>query len=772
MARLRSERADERAPETRRAVRAVTGATAEFSGARPGLIPRDRLTSRLVAARDDSVALLVAPAGYGKTTVLAAWDAADPRPFVWITLADSDNDPAHLVGSIARAVEELGPIDEGVFEALSAPRPSIANVVVPRLIEALEGYEQPFVLVLDDLQAVDGATSLSALSALAEHLPPSLQLAFASRSEPPIGIGRLRAHRRLVELHAHDLVMTRSEAAELLRAAGFEVGPGAVKRLVERTEGWAVALYLATLTMEGEAEPLGAIERFAGDDRLVADYLRDEFLATQSADDIAFLTATSILDRVTGSLCDTVLEREGSAEILRRLSRSNLLLVPLDRKDDEYRYHALLREMLESELQRLGDRTAAEFHSRASRWYAEHGDFDHAVPHAISAGNLAEAGGWIWGKTPEYESHGREATLRRWLDRFTEEEIAESPHLCLAMATNHTTRGDGAQCGRWTSAAISCVENAPHGERGAIEVAATIIRAAGSARDGVAQMRIDAKHGYELLPDESPWRALCRFLQGVAHHLEGDRESARLALEEASRRGAAAAPNIHTLALAQLALLALDEGNREEATALALRATNDADRFGLNDYATSALVFAVSALVRARRGRVDQAMRHAKRCARLLLLLVDLSPWYEAETRIVLARALLLLDDVPAARDHLTDAVPYQRQTPDAVVLEEWSKAALSEAESVTAVGGNWPLTSAELRLLHLLPTHLTFREIAEQLFVSTNTVKTQAQAIYRKLGVSSRGEAVACAQAAGLVHASDANPGHQGDAAPAKTAG
>ena len=764
MPRLKSEGAEEqRAGETRRSVQAATGANAELGRPRRGLIPRERLTSHLLAATDASVALLVAPAGYGKTTVLTEWDVADPRPFVWITLAEADNDPVHLLGSIVRAVERLGPMDQAVLELLSVPRPRIASVVVPRLIEALGEYEQPFVLALDDLQAIDGAESLSALSALAEQLPPSMELALASRSEPPIGIGRLRAHRRLVELHAHDLVMTRSEAAELLHSAGFEIGPGAVRRLVERTEGWAVALYLATLTMERDTEPLGAIERFAGDDRLVADYLRDEFLATQRTDDIDFLIATSILDRVTGSLCDSVLEREGSAEILRRLSRSNLLLVPLDRKDDQYRYHALLREMLESELQRRGGRTAAKLHSRASRWYAEQGDFDHAVPHAISAGNLAEAGGWIWGKTPEYESHGREATLRRWLGRFTKEEIADSPHLCLAMAANQTTRGNGAQCEHWTSAAISSVENAPPSERGAIEVAATIIRATGAARDGMSHMCIDAERGYEQLPDESPWRAVCRFLEGVAHHLLGDPTSARLELEEASRRGAAAAPNIHTLALAQLALLALDEGHPDEASALALRATTDADRFGLNDYATSALVFAVSALVRARRGRVDDATRDAKRCARLLPLLVDLSSWYEAEARIVLARALLLLGDVPAARDHLADAIPYQRQTFDAVVLDEWSEAATREAESVTAIGGNWPLTSAELRLLHLLPTYLSFREIGEQLFVSTNTVKTHAYNVYRKLGVSSRGEAVTCAQAGGLIDAGGTGPG--GDA-------
>ena len=705
------------------------------------------------------MALLVAPAGYGKTTALAEWDAADTRPFVWISLDDRDNDAVHLLRSIAAAVNEIEAIDKRVFEALAGPQPSISTVVVPRLVEALLQAEQAFVLVLDDLQALSDPEALSAISALAARLPPSMQLAIAARSEPPIGVGRLRAQRRLVELHSHDLVMTRSEAAELVRAAGLRLGPGPVRRLVERTEGWPAALYLATLMLSDESEPIGAIEDFGGDDRMVADYLRDEFLARQNPEDLEFLTATSILDRVRGSLCDAMLEREGSGETLLRLSRSNLLLVPLDRRDEEYRYHALLREMLQSELHRLGERVESDLHTRASQWYAEHGDFDHAIPHAISAGNVAEAGRWIWGLTADYESHGREAILRRWLGRFSEEEIADSPYLCLSMAANHTTRGNGAECERWASSALSAMANVPESERVAIELWAGIIRATGAARDGVAQMGVDAARGYELLPDESPWRSVCRFLEGVAHHLLADREPARLALQEAARRSGTAAPNIHTLALAQLALLALDEGHADEAAAGALQATTDADRFGLNAYPTSALVYAASALVRARRGQVDDAIRHAKRCDRLLTQLTDLSPWYEAEARIVLARALLLLDEVPEAHAHLAEASGYLHQAPDAVVLQEWFEAASREAESVTALGGSWPLTAAELRLLHLLPTHLAFREVADQLFVSTNTVKTQAQAIYRKLGVSSRAEAVACAQAAGLIHPSDVPP-------------
>ena len=725
---------------------------------RRGLIPRKRLVSRLLATTDVPIAIVVAPAGYGKTTLVSEWDEADERPFAWITLDHRHNDPTLLVRSIAEVLHETEPIDEGVFDVLSVPRPRISNVVVPRLLESLRKRERPFVLVLDDVHALDDPQSLSALPDIAEHLPSGSQLALAARGEPPIGVGRLRAHRRLIELHAHDLVMTRSEASQLLRACGVELGPDALRRLIERTEGWPVALYLAALSLEGEDDPGRAAERFAGDDRLLADYLRDEFLPRLDDADFDFLTGTSVLDRLTGRLCDAVLQREGSAETLRRLSRSNLLLVPLDRRDEQYRYHALFREMLQSELRHLGQDREPRLHERASRWYAEQGDFDQAIPHAISAGNIQAAGRLIWSNTAYYVSQGREETLRRWLDRFTDEQIANSPALCLARAMSHLARGEGDQTEHWTEAAVRSLDNVPEPERAPLEIGAALMRASGASRDGVTRMGEEARRAYGLLPEDSPWRSLCCLLDGAAHHLVGHREAARTALEEGSRRGAVGAPGFQAACLAQLALVEMDEDDLDQAAALALNATTEADRYGLAEYPTTAFVFAISALIRARRGRIEDAARDAKRATRLLELLTDLSPWLEAETRIVLARALVLLDDVPAARDHLADAGRYLRQTPDAVVLREWLGAASQEANSAASGNGHWPLTTAELRLLHFLPTHLSFREIAEEVFVSTNTVKTQAQSIYRKLAVSSRAEAVACAQAAGLIEMGDSS--------------
>jgi LuxR family maltose regulon positive regulatory protein len=718
---------------------------------RNGVVPRDRLVSRLLGASDALIALLVGPAGYGKTTVLSEWDDADERPFAWLTLEERHSEPATLFGSIARALDGLEAIDEGVFAALSIPRPNVAGVVVPRLWESLASRDTPFVLVLDDFHLVRSGKAVDQVLNLAEHLPEGSMVALASRNEPPIRHGRLRAHHLLVELEASDLVMTRSEGTRLLEAAGLRLHPNATARLVGRTEGWPAALYLAALSLRDADDPEEAALEFAGDDRIVADYLREELISGLPPDRLDFLLGSSVLDRLSGPLCDAVLEREGSAEILEEMSRSNLLVVPLDRRGRQYRYHALMREMLQSELRRAQPARERELHLRASSWYAEQADFARAVPHAIASGDVERAGDLIWGRTARYASDGLEPKLERWLGAFTEEQIASVPTLSLARATCRLSQGNGPEVHRWAATALRVLGAGERDDREALEVAARVIKASGAATEGVDRMRGDVVRAYVLLPEDSPWRSICRFIEGTALYLAGDREHARSALEDGARRGAATAPHIQTLSLAQLGLLALDDHDVDAAVLLVDQSLAAADHHGLNEYPTSALLFAAAALVRARRGHSADATRNFKRSAELLEALTDFSPWYEAEVRIVAARALVLLDDVAGAREQLARAARFVTRVPDAPVFREWLEQAWRDVDPV-ATSDHWPLTPAELRLLHLMPTHLSFREIAEQLVVSTNTVKTHAQAVYRKLGVSSRTEAVACAEAAGLI--------------------
>ncbi|MQA73624.1 MAG: hypothetical protein GEU88_04605 [Solirubrobacterales bacterium] len=719
------------------------------------VVQRERLVRRLITSHETPVVLIDAPVGFGKSTVLGEWRGADDRQFACLTLGEHHDDPVALTASIAEAVGELEPVDDGVFTALHGAGEATVKVAIPRLLDSMRHWRAPHVLVLDDVHRLSDAASLSIIATLAGGLPSGSQLAIASRTEPSIHVGRMRANRDLVELTARDLAMTPAETDWMLRACGLRLRPASVELLQARTEGWPAGLYLAALSLANADDPDGAAARFAGDERVVADYLRDELISSLTPDALRFLTRTSILDELSGDLCDAVLGDEGSGEVLRTLARSNALISSLDSRDHSYRYHALLREMLESELQRLEPLEAADLHARAGRWYAERGDFDHAVPHTISTGDPELAGELIWSLAADYASAGRQATLERWLGRFTTAQIAATPTLCLVRATYNMSQGDGAQVEHWAGLALQGLEDNGREDGEALRVAASVIRSSGAAREGAIRMRADVTAAFDLLPEESPWRSICRLVEGVSYHLTADRERARSALEEGARRGAAGAPHIYTLCLAQLALVALDDDDVDEAARLTAESTAEADRHGLNDYPTAALVFAVAALVGARQGRAGDAVRDAKRAVRLLATLNELSPWYEVETRIALARSLALLEDVAGARAQLAAAGRLLRLTPDAPVLAQWLEQAWQEADSATAAG-RWPLTPAELRLLRYLPTHLTFREIAARLVVSTNTVKTQARSLYGKLGVSSRAEAVTSARTTGLLETDD----------------
>ena len=723
---------------------------------RSPFVDRDRLLAQLTAAAT-AVIDIEAPAGFGKTTLLHQWEAAADRPFAHLALEAHHDDPVALVAALATALAGVAPVDEGVYAALGGPR-SATRKAVPRLLESLAAAPAPFVLALDDVHVLTDPAASAVVAALTRGMSGGSQIVLAARQEPELGLGRLRANRELTELGARDLAMTRLEAAAMLEACGQSLRPASVEMLVERTEGWPAALYLAALTVGASADPDLATAAFAGDDRIVSDYLREELLPVFSAGELEFLTRTSILDELDPTTCDAVLVTEDSGAMLRRIARSNALVRPLDAKDRRFRCHALLREMLAAELERRDPSERRELHARAAAWYGEHGDYDRAVPQAIASGDVEVAGRLIWSQTAEHASFGRTSTVRRWLEGFSAGEIETTPTLCLARATLGLSAGDGTEVERWTGLASSLLETRDRPGDEDLRIAAAAIRASGAAREGLAPARRDVVAAFASLPAASPWRSLCKLIEGVSLHLCGEeRESARLALEEGARRGANGTPSIEALCLAQLALLALDAGDRDEAVRLTERALHSAKLYGLDHQPACALVFAVGALAEASRGRADEAARDVKIALDLLGSLHEMSAWYDTEARIVLARTLVRLEDVGAARAQLAEAGRLLRQTPDAPVLREWIPLAWQEADQAT-VSERWPLSPAELRLLHYLPTHLTFRDVADELFVSANTVKTQARSIYRKLGVSSRASAVAHARAAGLLRAAEAH--------------
>jgi LuxR family transcriptional regulator, maltose regulon positive regulatory protein len=422
-------------------------------------------------------------------------------------------------------------------------------------------------------------------------------------------------------------------------------------------------------------------------------------------------------------------------------------LTPLDRRDSCYRYHELFAKVLRAELRRLEPGREAELHRRASAWCAEHGDAHRAIGHAIDGHDVQRAARLLWDSALQQAARGEYAVIWGWLDRFTDAELAGTPLLALVAAGTALLTGNLYEAERWTALAAS----AP-GHTDVVRAGVALMHA-GIGRQGVPEMGGGATRAHELLDETSPWRPLCRLLQGVALHLTGERDRAREQLQEGAHRAAASAPVVQALCLAQLALLAGEEGDLERATTLAERATAQVRRCGLDACPTVALPFAVSAELRALRGQVSEATAEIRQALGLLTRITDPSPWYEAEARIVLARASFGLTG-PAAGELLDEAGTALGRASDARVLRDWLDETTAQVDFATSstAGVDWSLTTAELRVLRFLPSHLSFREIADRLYVSPNTVKTHARGIYRKLGVSSRGNAVDRARGAGLV--------------------
>jgi LuxR family transcriptional regulator, maltose regulon positive regulatory protein len=679
---------------------------------RPGTVPRARIVRRLAGSGAVPVVALVAPAGSGKTTVLAEWAMRDERSFRWIA-PDDDADAAL------------------------------------RLVTTAAARRIPQVIVLDDAHLVADET-VAELMAAATRLPVGAVFAVASRRRLPVASGRLRAHRLLVDVAPHELAMSRLEAAMLLDAAGLRLDGEQVDLLVTRTEGWPVALYLAALSLSEQDDVDAATNAFSGADRLVADYLDCELLAELPGEQRTFLRRSSLLGRLTGALCDAVLQTRGSADTLSELRASGLPVAALDRADLAFRYHPLLAAALRAELTRTERDLEPALHARAADWHDRHGEGADAVRHAVAAGDAARAGRLLWSLAPGYASEGRTPILGSWLTAFRDGERAAHPALALSAAAYHLAEGRIDDAERAAEAAQRALADAPEGD--ALEAAVPLLLAC-TGRRGAAQIGEDAAAADRLLAPASVARGVASLLIGVAHHLTGDREAAAERLAEGASRSAGSLPLVNALCHTQLALLAVDESDWDAAERHAHAAYSTLEPV-LAPHAVRALVLAVYAVVAGHRGDLAQARHDAADARRLLADLSGFPAWLVAEAHVWLARAEIRLSDGTSARALLARAARIQARVPDAVVLAQWVHDGWERADAfaASATGDGPALTNAELRVLRLLPSHLSFREIGSRLHVSTNTVKTHALSVYRKLDVSSRSEAVERGCAAGLI--------------------
>jgi LuxR family maltose regulon positive regulatory protein len=719
---------------------------------RPGVVDRPDLDDRLRDAPDASLVVVVAPTGYGKTTLLARWSERDPRPVAWVSLTEADDDPAVLLTDLALALDSIDPLEEEVFSGLVTSGADLATVLLPRLGRVVAGRARPFLFVLDDVHLVRTPDARGVLETLAANIRHGSVLLLAGRDDPEVQVARLRVDGRLVRLDAESLAMNVSEGTALLRAAGVTLEATTARALVETTEGWPAGLYLAALALREHPESEDAADWFSGADRFVADYLRDEVLRVLPEEVAEFLLSTSVLGRMSGTVCDAILERSGSGGVLEDLAGSNLFIVPLDRTGGWYRYHHLFGDMLSAELHRRDPGRERDLNSRASAWFEAHGDVESAIDHAHSAGDDARVTALVWALTPLYLGGGRSATVARWLSMFTTEALMASPALSVTSAWCSLTSGDVEAVDQWLAAAERFPPDTelPDGSAVGAKVAAL---SALVAKHGLTRMRDDAARALALDSPDSLFRVPATLFQGIARRYLGDTEAARALLVE-STRAELLVPSVAAQGLAQLALLDAEAGDWAGGEHHVDRALRLIDEHEIAERPAQAPVYAAAAFVHSRIGATNAAKREAKHAVALLSAFVGVAPWGAIEASILLARVHLRFGEGAAAREHLAEARRALEAYPDAGTLP----ARLAEVEAHVAAADQplglavAPLTDAELRVLRYLPTHLSFAEIADELFVSRNTVKTQAIAIYRKLEVTSRGQAVERARALALV--------------------
>ncbi len=716
---------------------------------RPGIVGRTRLLGRLRSARNRQVVSIVAPPGYGKTSLLVQWAASGFRSVAWLTADEGDNDPMVFLTYLAAAIDRVAPLDPSIFTAIASPVVS-SRTVVGRLLAVISERAEPVLIAIDDVHRITDRACVDALAEFIAYLPQGSQVAIAGRELVALPIARWRAEGSVLEFGPDDLTMDEREAAELVRHLGPPLSAEATSQLTREAEGWPALLALAALAAR---RPTDRDARTAlGRDRGVANYLRSELLEQRPEDEIAFLTRTSILERLSGPVCDVVADRPGSADLLARLGRSTLLV---DEYGGSYRYHTLVRDFLRAQLEAREPERIAALHRRAAVWYDASGVIELAVDHAFAAGDLDLAATLAGRGMLRYHWSGRRATTRAWFRRFGDEALQEHPWLAVLAAWEEVSTGDVASTVHLADIAErGTFEGTPPDGTASFESGRAMLRA-GMVRRGADDALANAARGVELEGAGSPWRDFALWQLAVARLTLGDQEGADVALSDAVE-AAKAARNVvpcHGL-LGHRALLALDRGDWVAAAAFADESDAIAPAAMLDGYLSGAPSRAAHIRLAIQRGDIAGARRDLAHAMGLRPVLTAAHPAAAVQCLLAFARAHLAVGDTPGASTILEQATHVVRLRPDLGVLPD-AVAALRSAiasQEPTRLLGASSLTVAELRVLALLPYYLSFKEIGQRLGVKVTTVRTQAVAIYGKLEASTRSEAVDRAVEAGLL--------------------
>jgi len=719
---------------------------------RSGVIRRPRLTSVLAARVDLPLVVVSAPVGYGKTTLLVDWLEDDDRAVAWVSLDQADDDVTTLMASITTGVRRVRELDTAVSRELASPGVSVLGRVVPGLAASIGAVDEPLVVVLDHFDEIRSRECRDAVGLLLDLLPDHVQLVVSSRQEVWLAGGRRRVRGEVIEIGATDLVFDADEVAELLELHGLEPPPERVRLLLERTEGWPAGLALLARTHRSDAAVAGSSIASSSPDRAVVEFIRSEVLAGLPPEIDRFLHGTAILDALSASLCDAVLDSTQSAAVLETLMRAGLFITPLDGSGAWFRYHPLFRKVLLDEAGRFEPDTVREHHLRAARWWAAAGSVDHTIEHARAGGDLTIAADLIVGELARAYNEGRLNEVRRWLDQLGEEMIERNPELAGLVGWLEALTGNAVEAQRWADR----IEHLTSEGDGVVEPfvsSRTALRAFLCAH-GIVQMEADATSVVTNEPVWGPWRPASLGFLAVARWLQGDDDEA-FALFSESLDVTTATDGFddpEARYLAYRAVLSMDRGDWADAARDLELAVSVVDGAHLSEYAVNSIVEAARARLLLHRNETETGRASLFRAMRLRTSVTWVNPWGAAWLRLEMADAHLALGDPEAARILLqeTEGVLYRR--PKLGRLN-------ARTDVLRDTLSRWPadlhgtaLSTAELRLLPYLQTHLSLKEIGQRLYVSRNTVSTQTNSIYRKLAVSGRSEAVDRARELGLL--------------------
>jgi len=715
---------------------------------RTGFVSRADIVAAARASGRRVVAV-TAPAGYGKTSLLAEWAEREDRPVAWVSLDRFDDDPVTLLRALAWAFVSATDADPHLVDDMQVHSVAALSRAAPRLAAALRRSVRPFVLILDDLHVLTSAACHDVLSVVVAGVPDGSQLIVASRSMQP-HVARGRASGDVLEIGTSQLALDADGAGTIFREARVPVTPDLLATVTARTEGWPAGLHLAALIAR---ESANAAEVIVGEDRYVADYLYRESFSTLPKATQTFLCRTAVLEHLTDDLCRAVAGSsvEGG---LRALESSNVFLIPRDRTRAWYRYHPLYREFLLGELRRDEPELTPQLHARAAEWYQSREMPGMAIDHLLQTPDLSHAVELIGAVGLATYQSGGMVTVQRWLGALGDAAIVTNPPMQILTGWIGVLSGDVVAAERWAALLETSTYSGDSGDGSASFASGrAMLRAVMCAR-GPAEMRADAELALAAEPSWSPWRDVALYVAGDAQLLLGRADKASEHFGEVvGRQGDSGNTGARVLSHTQLAMIHMSGGRWDEAAALLSKAHALIEQKHMQDYGTSVLTFVAMARMELHRGDLKAAQRNLTEAMRTRPVCTASFPTVSVSVRIHLASTYWALGDYATARHLVREIDDILLRRPDlGVLIDQFEVLKSLVGTTVAGAQGGPPLTPAELRLLPYLQTHLSLPEIGARLFVSRNTVSTEVGSIYRKLGVSSRSGAVDRATAMGLL--------------------